>query len=207
MWVEENFEATAQIEHHSSSDSFIVVCWNIAHERQKTHQKMAITTMGNASWDLYGNLIHFLREWLRLRGSSGEEIWVSHPPAPWPSLFPSYRSVRWKIRLGVRFSSQFNMPAAACRYCAIALTGVENCADLEGELRVVLGLAREHRLGFPADDTEKWRQSVSGLVFGRGSPNGSIETWDLITDPRNGARDRGMGIWLFPWTMTWLGGS
>lgn len=38
---------------------------------------------------------------------------------------------------------------------AITLTGIEYCADLEGELRVVLSLTWVHCLGFPAGDTEK----------------------------------------------------
>lgn len=44
---------------------------------------------------------------------------------------------------------------------AITLTSIEYCTGLEGELRVVLCLTRVHRLGFPAGDTEKWRQSVN----------------------------------------------
>ena len=50
--------------------------------------------------------------------------------------------------------------------CAITLTSVEYCADLEGELRLVLCLTWVHCFGFPAGDTEKWRQSVSWRSFG-----------------------------------------
>ena len=88
-----------------------------------------------------------------------------HPPpsspdyrSDWPSIFS----------LSPHLLLESNMPEPcfssewATGVGVITLTGVEYCADLEGELRVMLGLARVHRLGFPAvGDTEKWRQSVS----------------------------------------------
>lgn len=83
------------------------------------------------------------------------------------SLSSSRLSVQLQIRSAAQFSPRSNMWVLSffffCQRLvrAITLTSVEYCTGLEGELRVVLCLTRVHRLGFPASDTEKWRQSVN----------------------------------------------